>query len=90
MIYITKNRDLRAKIYQKFRWESVIHSFCYDAKTTPTVECHRWLNIIRPKTQQSIKVFHEQKLIFQILLTPIIYLLTIISTDLIEKQSSLN
>ena len=35
-----------------------------------------------------LKVFHEQNLIFQILLTPITIELTIISTDLIEKLSN--
>ena len=50
MIYITKKEDIRAKIFQKFRWESVIlFFFCYEAKTKPTVKCHCWLNIISPK-----------------------------------------
>ena len=57
MIYITKKGDLRAKIHQKVRWESVIRFFCYETQTTPTVKCHRWLNIICLK---STKVFHGQ------------------------------
>ena len=59
--------------------------FDYEPKTTPTVKYRRWLNIISPKMHLSIKVFHKQNLIFQILLTPIINKVTILSTDLIEK-----
>ena len=49
MIYTTKKGDLKAKIYQKFRWESVIRFFGYEPKTTPTVKYRRWLNMISPK-----------------------------------------
>ena len=64
--------------------------FGYEPKTTPTVKYRRLLNIISPKMRLSIEVFHKQNLIFQILLTPIINYLTILSTYLIEKYSSLN
>ena len=85
MIYTTKKGNFRAKIYQKFRWESVIRFLAMSQKTTPTVKYRRWLNIISPKMHQSIKEFHKQNLIFQILLTPIVNSVTILSTDLIEN-----
>ena len=42
---------------------------------SPLAQYNHWSN----------KVFHEQNLIFQILLTPIIYMVTVISTDLKNK-----
>ena len=51
MIHTTRKGDYRAKIYQKFRWESVIRFFFFgnEPKTTPTVKYRRWLNIFSPK-----------------------------------------
>ena len=74
--YIIKMGHIRPKMYQKFRWESVVRFFA-----TP-VKCRCWPNIPSPTMQLSTKVISWKKLIFQILLTPIIYQMAIISTDL--------
>ena len=31
--------------------DSFLFLFCFEAKTTPTVKCYRWFNIISPKIQ---------------------------------------
>ena len=86
MLYTTIEGNFRAKIYQKFRWESVIRFLAMSQTTTPTVKYRRWLNIISSKMHQSIKEFHKQNLIFQILLIPIVIYVTILYTDLIENN----
>ena len=66
MIYITKKGDFIESKYIKNSGGKVWFIFFRsEAKTTPTIKCCRWLNILSPNIQYLIKVFHEQNLIFQ-------------------------
>ena len=50
--YITKKEDFRAKVNKKMQMGKCdSFFFYYDAKSTPTVKCHCWLNVIRSKMQ---------------------------------------
>ena len=81
MIYITKKSQNISQIQvEKCDW-----FICYEAKTTPTVKCHRWLNIISPYIQQPTKMFHEKKIYISNIAYTYHLQVTIISTDLIEK-----